>query len=71
MVQAYEKVAPYIVTDCSVQILSRLEQDYGDYTLGEAYTVEGENVLGEELYEFYPDEEKLDALILQLFYAPK
>ena len=71
VVQAYEKVAPYIVTDCSVQILSRLEQDYGDYTLGEAYTVEGENVLGEELYEFYPDEEKLDALILQLFYAPK
>ena len=71
VVQAYEQVAPYIVTDCSVQILSRLEQDYGDYALGEAYTIEGENVLGEELYEFYPDEEKLDALILQLFYAAK
>ena len=25
----------------------------------------------EELYEFYPDEEMLDPLILQLFYAPK
>ena len=33
--------------------------------------MEGENKLGEEYYEFYADEEKLDALILQLFYAPK
>ena len=71
MIRAYEQVSDYIVTDCSVQILSRLEQDYGDYTLGETYTVAGENVLGKEWYEFYPDEEKLDALILQLFYAPK
>lgn len=71
VIRAYEQVAPYIVTDCTVQILSRLEQDYGEYTLGEAYTVAGENVLGKELYEFYPDEEMLDALILQLFYAPK
>lgn len=71
VVRAYEQVAPYIVTDCSVQILNRLEQDYGDYTLGETYTVAGENVLGEEYYEFYADEEKLDELILRLFYAPK
>lgn len=70
VVRTYEQVAPYIVTDCSVQILSRLEKDYGDYTLGETYTVAGENVLG-EIYEFYPDEEKLDELILKLFYAPK
>lgn len=70
-VDAYESVAQYIVTDCSVQILSRLEKDYGDYSLGETYTVEGENVLGEEYYEFYADEEKLDELILELFYAPK
>lgn len=71
VVRAYEQVAPYIVSDCSVQILSRLEKDYGDYVLGETFTVPGENVLGAEIYEFYPDEEKLDELILQLFYAPK
>lgn len=70
VVRAYEQVAPYIVTDCTVPILSRLEQDYSDYTLGETYTVAGENVLG-DIYEFYPDEEALDALILKLFYAPK
>ena len=34
-------------------------------------TPEGENVIGDEYYEFYPDEEKLDELIVRLFYAPK
>jgi hypothetical protein len=32
---------------------------------------EGENVLGEKYYEFHVDEEKLDELIVRLFYAPK
>ena len=71
LIRTYEQVADYIVTDCTVQILSRLEQDYGDYTLGEMYSIEGDNVLGQEYHEFYPDEEALDALILKLFYAPK
>ena len=35
------------------------------------YQPEGENVLGQEYFEFYVDEEKLDQLILRLFYAPK
>ena len=71
VIRTYEQVADFIVTDCTVQILSRLEQDYGDYTLGQTYTIAGENLLGQEYYEFYPDEEALDALILKLFYAPK
>lgn len=69
--KTYSKIADYTVTDCSVQILSRLEQDYGDYPMGRFCSIEGENVLGEEFYEFHPDEEALDALILELFYAPK
>ena len=44
---------------------------YEGYTLNEIVTPEGENVMGEEYYEFYPEEEKLDELILRLFYAPK
>jgi hypothetical protein len=32
---------------------------------------EGENRKGEVYMEYYVDEEKLDALILRLFYAPK
>jgi len=67
----YEQMSPYMVTDCSVNVISGLVQRCADYTLREIISLEGENVLGEEYYEFYPDEEKLDALILRLFYAPK
>ena len=42
-----------------------------DYTVAGFVSPEGKNVLGEKYYEFYPDEEKLDELILRLFYAPK
>ena len=71
VVNTYETVADYIVTDCTPAILSRLETDYREYTLGKVLSVEGENVLGEEYYEFYADEEKLKDLVLELFYAPK
>ena len=69
--KTYGKIVDFVVTDCTVQILSRLEKDYRDYTPGRFCSVEGENVLGEEYYEFYPDADALDELILDLFYAPK
>lgn len=71
VVEAYNQIADFIVTDCSAEVLSRLETDYGDYALGEIVSLEGENILGDELYEFYVDEEALDALILRLFYSTK
>lgn len=70
VVQIYDQVAPYAVTDCSGTVMNRLMEDYGDYSLGQVYTLPGENVRGEKHYEFYVDEEALDELILQLFYAP-
>ena len=70
-ISAYEKISPYIVTDCSVNTLTGMMQRYTDYSIAEYVSPEGDNVLGKEYYEFYPDEEKLDDLILRLFYAPK
>lgn len=67
----YEELAPYIVTDCSVNTISGILDRYGDYPLNEVVSPEGENVLGEQYYEFYANEEALDDLILRLFYAPK
>lgn len=67
----YEQVAPYLVSDLPVSTLSSMAERYEGYAFGEVISLEGENVLGEEYYEFYPDMEKLDELILQLFYAPK
>jgi LCP family protein required for cell wall assembly len=71
ILQAYEDIADYTVTDCSAAVLSRLAKDFEGYTLGEMYSIKGENREGEVYMEFYHDEEALDALILELFYAPK
>ena len=67
----YDTVSPYIVSDCSGTTISALVDRYGDYEIVEVVSPEGENVMGEEYFEFYVDEEKLDALILRLFYTVK
>ncbi len=67
----YEEMSPHIVTDCSVNVISGILDRYGDYPLNEVVSPAGENVLGEQYYEFYVDEEALDALVLRLLYAPK
>lgn len=71
VVEMYDKVSDYIVTDCSVNVLSSMLDNYSDYTLKEIVIPEGENVQGETYMEFHLDEEKLDEIILRLFYAPK
>ena len=67
----YDKVAPYIVTDCSVNTLTALVSRFADYALEDVYSPEGENILTEEYYEFHLDHEALKDLVLDLFYAPK
>ena len=69
--QLYEQVSDYIVTDCSVNVISGLLKRGAAYQLGEIVSPEGKNVLTEAYYEFYVNEESLNALILRLFYAPK
>jgi LCP family protein required for cell wall assembly len=71
IMEAYEAVAPYLVTDCSGNAITGMVDRYSDYTIGEVISPEGENVVGQEYMEFYVNEEALDALILRLFYAPK
>lgn len=67
----YEDIAPYIVTDCSVNVLSTLVSRFSDYELQEIISPEGENVLTKKYYEFYVDEQKLEELVLQLFFVKK
>lgn len=69
--KAYGDVAPYLVSDCSVNTITGMINHYGEFAVDEVITPEGENVLGEKYFEFYVDEEALDALILRLFYAAK
>jgi len=71
IVNTYTDVAPYLVTDCSVNTLSSLFNRFKDYTFKEIVTPEGENVLTEDFYQFHLDKEKLEDLTLRLFYAEK
>lgn len=70
-VRLYEQAAPYIVTDCSVETLSKIMNHYLDYKLQDAVIPEGDNRIEDGHYAFYADEEKLDALCVELFYRPK
>ena len=71
MVSTYEEISEYMVTDCSVNAINGMLSRYKDFPLRQIVTPEGENVLGNEYYEFHVDAEALDALILELFYRPK
>ena len=71
IMSAYNDASPYLVTDCSVNVISAMLNRYGDYSISEILTPAGENVMGEIYFEFYLDEERLDKMILELFYAPK
>lgn len=70
-VSTYEAISPYLVSDLTVNSLTGMMERYAEFPIEEIVSPEGENVLGEEYFEFYVDEEKLDTLILRLFYAPK
>lgn len=67
----YDAMDEFMVTDCSVKAASGLMERCADYTLVGIESPKGENVRGEEFYEFYVDEEELMEQVLRLFYAEK
>ena len=71
LIKTYDAMLPYMVTDCTVNTLSGFVERYEGYTVNPPVTPEGQSVLGEEFYEFHADEAKLEALSLDMFFAPK
>lgn len=69
VVDLYGAVADYLVTDCELDTLAELSESLADYTLEGFISPEGENVK-KELIEFYPDEQKLQQLVIDLFCLP-
>ena len=69
--ETYTAIDKYMVTDTSVNTMSNLINKYSEYSLKDIITPEGENVTGSDYMEFYADENKLDQMILNLFYAEK
>ena len=66
-VAIYNAVSDYLVTDVDFETLVATLLGY-KYTEDNMYTVPGETVQGSEFEEFYPDEDALEDLIIQMFY---
>lgn len=71
VVNTYDSISPYIVTDCSATVLSGMMDHYMNYSLKEILIPSGKAIVADGHYQFYVDEEKLDELIVSLLYAPK
>lgn len=64
-------VSDYIISDCTVEQLKRISSFVSDYKVTEIKSIEGESKKGEKFMEFYPDEDKLQELIIELFFELK
>lgn len=69
-VSVYQKLSKYMVTNITVDEISYLATEYVGYDMDEngIYTLEGETKTGEISEEFYPDEDALINLMIQVFY---
>ena len=69
-VSVYQKLSKYMVTNITVDEISYLATEYVGYDMDEngIYTLEGETNMGEKHEEFYPDEDALIDLMIQVFY---
>ncbi len=66
--QIYKQISPYIVTDMSA---SGIWERYSGYTLDRVLTPAGDSVTDGAYRTVYLDEDALDALVVELFYAEK
>lgn len=71
VLNTYNSVASYLISDLPISTLTGMVERYIDYPLMGVISLEGENKIVNNYCEFYPDEEKLEDLRLELFYAPK
>ena len=70
-VSLYGDLKDYIVTDLTVDTMGYMASEYVDYSFDDdsIYTMEGKTELGADGFEhFYPDEEALRRLVIELFY---
>lgn len=71
IVEATLKMADYIVSDRSVTRLQELMKKFAEYEFTGIRSMEGENIMGEKFVEFYPEEDSIEKIVIDLFYKPK
>ena len=65
------EVSEYLVSDCTIDQLSRMIERMGSYTYEGTVSIEGNAVKGNEYMEFHVDEQALQALVIEMFYDKK
>ena len=65
---AWQELSQYAVSDCYEQDLLRIYEKISGYEYLGTVNIEGKSLVGESFMEFYPDEEKLEKLVLEMFY---
>lgn len=68
---ALMEVSPYMVSDCTLNELSRLFDTYGGGTIPEILTIAGDSVKGERYMEFHADEAALEKQVIDLYFVPE
>lgn len=69
----YRAIVSMMVTDITLDEVAYLASEALDYQFGgegSFYMLEGETVMGEQFEEFYPNENALYEMILEVFYEP-
>jgi len=66
-----DKMSPYIDHNSTEFGLKEFAEKFDDYEFLGIKELEGVSKLGEEFIEFYPDEDALWELVIDLFYTPK
>lgn len=70
IVNASLELSDYIISNYTVTQLENLMENLSTYTFTEVYSFDGESKVGERFMEFYPDQDQIDELVLDLFYKP-
>lgn len=65
---AWQELSQYTVSDCYEQDLLQIYEKISGYEYLGTVNIEGKSLVGESFMEFYPDEEKLEKLVLEMFY---
>ena len=70
VIDLYQAVKPWMVTDVSLDEAAYLAPILADYrfTGDDFYMLPGKTVMGDQYEEFYPDEDAMFGMILDIFY---
>lgn len=70
-VKLVDTMDEYVVYDSSDHKMQKLAEKLDEYEFLGITSIEGESKLGEEFMEFYPDEDSIREIVIDLFYTPK